>query len=137
MDQVHMGRCLCGHISFTAKGPPNNVTNCHCRTCQKASGAAYVTWAEFPAAHVTWTGAEPTWRASSDRAERGFCPQCGTPVVFRYTEGDAIDLPSVLFDNPDTFAPQYDIWTDDHRSWVVLDEHLARFFKERDAKPGT
>lgn len=122
------GSCLCGHIGFVTDGMPNDVSNCHCRTCQKASGAAYVTWADFPATAVRWT-AEPTWRASSTFGERAFCPECGTPVAFRYNTGDNIDLPSVLFEDTETFAPQDEIWIDSRQPWVKLDERLAHFLK--------
>jgi len=114
------------------EGAPNGVTNCHCRMCQKASGAPYVTWAEFRAATVQWSGASPTWYASSAEAERGFCPTCGTPVAFLYNEGRDIDLPSVLFDEPEAFPPQDEIWTDSRRSWAAEDPHLRQHAQGRD-----
>jgi len=43
MSDIQEGGCLCGRVRFRADGPPNNVTNCHCRTCQQQGGAAYVT----------------------------------------------------------------------------------------------
>ena len=56
MTETHEGGCLCGAVRYRAQGQPNNVTNCHYRDCQQAVGAAFVTWAEFPAAAVTWLG---------------------------------------------------------------------------------
>jgi len=125
------GSCQCGGVVFTADGQPNGITNCHCRMCQKASGAPYVTWVEFSADAVRWMGVEPAWRASSDAAERGFCPECGTPVAFVYNQGRDIDLPSVLFDDPERFRPGDEIWTDSRRSWVVLNARLPHHAQER------
>ena len=132
MTAAHKGSCQCGRVAFTVEGAPNLVTNCHCRMCQKASGAPFVTWVELPTAAVRWYGAGPTWRASSDKAERGFCSTCGTPVAFLYNQGRDIDLPSVLFDDPEAFAPQDEIWTDSRRSWTVLKANVPHHARERD-----
>lgn len=128
-DDVHEGSCLCGHVRFRVSGQPNNVSNCHCRMCQKAAGAAFMTFAEFPRERVVWTGAEPVWRASSDKAERGFCPNCGSAVTFRFAGGDSIDLAVALFDEPGAFPPREDIFTESRSTWVALDEDLPHFPK--------
>lgn len=133
----YRGSCLCGHVAFVVEGAFNNVTNCHCITCQKVSGAPYVTWVEFPTAQITWTGAEPTWRTSSDKGERGFCPECGSTVTFRFLGSDATDLACVLFDDPSIFAPSDELYTDSRQSWTVLNERLTHFPKERTFKPKT
>lgn len=127
----HSGSCLCGHIAFEAEGPPNNVTNCHCTSCQKASGAPFVTWVEFPTDQITWLGAEREWRASSDKAERGFCPKCGSSVTFRFTGGDATDLPSVLFETPSDFPPQDELFVDSKQEWVELHPGLVHHKQDR------
>ncbi len=132
MTAAHKGRCQCGDVVFTVDVEPDMTTNCHCRMCQKASGAAYITWAEFRTATVRWSGVSPTWYASSAEAERGFCPTCGTPVAFRYNQGRDIDLPCVLFDDPEVFPPQDEIWTDSRRSWVAEDPHLRQHAQDRD-----
>lgn len=131
MTEHHTGSCLCGHVRFTAVGAPQNAGNCHCRMCQKASGAAYLTLVAFPRANVTWTGAEPQWRVSSDKAERAFCPHCGGALAFRFLGSDDIDLALTLFDEPNAFPPAFDIWTESRRGWVVLDDHLPRYPQSR------
>ena len=128
------GSCLCGHVAFVAEGAFNNVTNCHCTTCQKASGAPYVTWVEFPAMQITWTGAEPTWRISSDKGERGFCPKCGSTVTFRFLGSDAIDLACVLFDDPSMFTPSDELYTDSRRNWTVLKPGIPHFASGRNTQ---
>ena len=97
----------------------------------KASGSPYVTWVELAAAAVHGRGQEPAWYASSDAAKRGFCPRCGTPVAFLYNDGRDIDLPSVLFDQPEAFPPQDEIWTDSRRSWVAPYPELPQHAQDR------
>lgn len=126
MSGVHEGGCLCGHVRFRVEGEPvEPVGNCHCRVCQKASGAAYMTWAIYPQAPVTWLRAQPKWFRSTDFAERGFCPACGSPVAIHDFDHNTVDLPIVLFDNSDALRPVNDIWLQSRIDWVVLDPALA------------
>jgi len=125
---VHEGGCLCGHVRFSVVGEPcEPVGNCHCRLCQKSSGAAFVTWAIFPMDAVTWLKAQPKWFRATDFAERGFCPECGASVSIHDFAARTLDLPVVLFDDPDVFPPQDDIWLESRRAWVALDPQLAHF----------
>ena len=131
MRGTHEGGCLCGKIRYRVAGETNNVTNCHCGMCQKAAGAAFVTWAEFPSDAVTWLTEEPVWYRSSDIGKRGFCPSCGTTLNFRYVGGEAIDIAVVTLDDPDAFAPEDELWTESQRAWVPANERLPRYDRER------
>lgn len=129
--QTHEGGCLCGRLRYRAEGRPNNVTNCHCRQCQLATGAAVATWAEFPADKVAWLSEPPRWYRSSARAERGFCPDCGTAISFRYLDGKAVDLAAVTLDAPDSLPPEDELWTESQRAWAPGDARLPRHPRER------
>jgi hypothetical protein len=37
------GSCLCGSVTYTCDADPIASANCHCRDCQKASGAPFTT----------------------------------------------------------------------------------------------
>lgn len=37
----HEGGCLCNAIRYKVTADPMRVTFCHCRFCQRGSGAAY------------------------------------------------------------------------------------------------
>ncbi|MGE5337814.1 MAG: GFA family protein, partial [Gemmatimonadota bacterium] len=39
-----VGSCLCGAVGFEFELPPKWVAHCHCTQCQRAHGAAFVTW---------------------------------------------------------------------------------------------
>lgn len=130
-NDTYEGGCLCGHVRFRTTGTPNNVSSCHCRMCQKATGAAYLTMAEFPQEQVTWLENKPQWRASSDKAERGYCPKCGGAVSFRYSGGETVDLAVVLFDAPKAFPPTHDIFTESAQPWTALDAAIPHYKRGR------
>ena len=75
------GGCLCGAIRFTAQRPTPAHT-CSCAICQKHTGGQTLTWVEFAAEDVRWTGeggAPATYR-SSEASCRAFCPRCGSSL---------------------------------------------------------
>lgn len=43
-SEQHEGGCLCGAIRYTLHSEPTYSGHCHCRSCQKAIGAGFVTW---------------------------------------------------------------------------------------------
>ena len=131
MSTTAEGGCLCARVRYRAEGPPNNTTNCHCRSCQLAAGAAFLTLTEFPRGAVTWLGGEPAWFRSSAAAERGFCPVCGSSLAFRYVDGDTIDVATATFDDADGFMPQDEVWTRSRRAWTPSAETLPRYAEGR------
>jgi len=127
----HEGGCQCGRIRYRVSGTPSNTCNCHCSQCRMAAGAAFVTWSEFPAEAVTFTKERPQFYRSSDAAERGFCPACGTSLTFCYLDGAAIDIATATLDDPNTLPPQENIWTRSKLAWVTLEDDLPQYPEER------
>jgi hypothetical protein len=73
------GGCQCGAVRFRAEAL-GRASICHCRMCQKAFGGFFGPL--VTAKGLVWTKAEPARFQSSNKARRGFCPQCGTPLTF-------------------------------------------------------
>ncbi|NQU57140.1 MAG: GFA family protein [Rhodospirillales bacterium] len=131
--KANEGGCQCGQIRYSVSGAPNNTTNCHCSQCRMAAGAPYVTWSEFPAEAVTFISERPQFYRSSDAAERGFCPACGTTLTFCYIDGNGIDIATATLDDPSIFPPQKHIWTRSKVAWVSINDGLPQYPKERDS----
>lgn len=128
----HQGGCLCGAVHYRiSSGAPLRVTNCHCRLCQKAAGAPFVTWAEFPAEAVTFTKGRPAFHRSSESAERGFCAACGSALTFRYLNGDTIDITTATLDDSGPLAPEDNIWCESKAPWLTLDPALPAWSRQR------
>ncbi|MEQ1771392.1 MAG: GFA family protein [Devosia sp.] len=95
------GGCQCGAVRFSMKRA-GRATICHCRMCQKAFGSFF---GPLVTAHgVTWTRGEPSWFQSSNKVQRGFCRDCGTPLAYDFG-ASAIELAIGAFDNPSQVAP--------------------------------
>src|ERR1700748_2704060 len=106
---VLTGGCQCGAIRFALKGVPLKISICHCRMCQKASGAPFASFADIENGDFTWTRGKPASFRSSSIAERDFCAACGTPLSFRRIDGPRIEIMTGAFDRPDRVGatPQY------------------------------
>lgn len=120
MAEQRKGGCACGAVRYTVVATAWDVGDCHCRTCQRAVGAAYVTWASVAADTVDITG-HVRWWQSSERAERGFCGVCGTSLFYRPLRGGYLDLAVATLDDPSDVAPTYAIWVTTKQPWVHLD----------------
>lgn len=99
------GGCLCGKRHFTVSGPPAAVGYCHCKMCQRATGAACAVLVRFRQADVVWT-AKPKIYRSSPIAVRGFCPDCGSPLFLQYDNDDFVRLTIGAFDQGDQLKPE-------------------------------
>ena len=102
---VLTGGCQCGAIRFALSAPPVKVSICHCRMCQKASGAPFASFADIERSDFAWTRGKPAAFRSSSIAERDFCSQCGTPLSFRRIDGPRIEIMTGAFDRPDRVIP--------------------------------
>jgi len=60
------GQCLCGAVRFIAKAKPFRMAQCHCRDCQRVSGAGHTSNALFEAADVEVMGATSSYAVKAD-----------------------------------------------------------------------
>lgn len=100
---TYTGGCQCGAVRFRIEGVLGEASICHCRMCQKASGNFYQPLVSIAGASLTWTRTEPKRFQSSSFAQRGFCPECGTPLTFEAPDGIALAI--AAFDHPEEIPP--------------------------------
>jgi hypothetical protein len=77
------GSCLCRAVKYEITGPILGPANCHCTMCRKQHGAAFRSRARVKASDFHWIEGEDqvTFYESSPGTRRGFCRNCGSPVV--------------------------------------------------------
>lgn len=95
------GSCLCGAIEVTAPDK-SEVDVCHCTTCRRWGGGPLL--AVHCGSAVTFSGRQkPSTYQSSDWAERGFCPVCGTHLFYHLLPADEYVLPAGIFGDGERF----------------------------------
>jgi hypothetical protein len=121
---VLTGGCQCGAIRFALLAAPVRVSICHCRMCQKASGAPFASLADIERGDFAWTRGTPAAFRSSSIAMRDFCAACGTPLSFRRIDGPRIEIMTGAFDRPDLLVPTHQYGTEARLGWVVTIANL-------------
>ena len=105
------GGCQCGAVRYRLGAQPKEVTICHCRMCQKASGNYFQALAAVTREEFSWTKGRPGAFRSSELVERDFCRDCGTPLTYRPLDGSDIWITVGSLDHPAKLQPlrQYGI----------------------------
>ncbi len=135
-ETVHAGRCLCGKVTFTAIGIPIIVAHCHCKDCQRLSGAGHSTGAMFPTERFKLNGECSQYELTSENGNtvtRVFCPGCGSPIHGQNSgmEGH-VTISLGLFDDSSEFVPEVTVFNRNRKPWDIMDESIMAF----DAQPG-
>ncbi len=124
------GGCLCGAIRFEADGEPLYAVLCHCRDCQRVSGAGHVPVTGMPRASFKVTGATKAFNAggTSGKAERHFCPNCGS-LLFGTSDlaPDAVSIYVGALDDPSIFKPEAAVFVQNRHPWDRTVGELAEF----------
>jgi hypothetical protein len=125
------GGCLCGTVRYEIGAKPVRMVNCHCRTCQRSSGSAYMTLLFVPASALTVAGNYrefPTVAASGNTVYRAFCMQCGTPLFGRNSAFTQFrPVVAMSLDAPGIYQPELDMWVADAQPWDLMDPDLPKF----------
>ncbi len=135
MTQKSTGRCLCGAITYETATPEALIV-CHCRTCQKAHGAAFASATHVPRADFRWVTGDDVLGEfnSSPGKSRHFCTKCGTPLLSHWHDRDVLTLRVATLDEPLPLKPGAHIWTS-HQAWFFDFDDSAPRHPEAPPKP--
>lgn len=122
------GGCDCRAVRYRMLTAPLFVHCCHCRWCQRESGASFALNAMIEADRVVALGAPPEMvdtpseSGSGQRIAR--CPHCKVAVWSHYAgAGPLVAFVRVgTLDDPDLLPPDIHIFTASKQPWVVLPE---------------
>ncbi len=127
---VYKGGCACGRVRYDITADPIRMVNCHCRDCQRASGSAFGAVMIFPADSATLIGEIRYFAVTSDsgnRMSRGFCPNCGSPIVATLAKPELILIQAASLDDPAQFRPSANIWMRSAVPWDHVDPAIPSF----------
>lgn len=126
MKASHDGGCTCRHVRYRMESEPLFVHCCHCRWCQRETGAAFALNAMVEAERVQLLQGNVEvveTRSNSGSGQKiSRCPKCRIALWSNYAGGgDTVRFVRVgTLDEPDRLPPDVHIFTASKQHWVVL-----------------
>lgn len=135
MEETRLaGGCACGAVRYECTAAPVLAAHCHCRDCQRSSGAPMATVFAVPRPDFRLLqGGTATYRYTGDSGNpvlRHFCPQCGSPLF-----SDVAVLPDLWFvravslDEPGAVTPALHVYCDSAQPWDRPADALPKYGK--------
>ena len=134
------GGCDCRTLRYRLETKPLFVHCCHCRWCQRETGAAFALNALIEAERVTLVSGEPeivdTPSASGKGQKIARCPKCRIAVWSNYSgAGPAFRFVRVgTLDEPDHLPPNIHIYTSTKQPWIILPANVPAVSEYYDRK---
>jgi hypothetical protein len=127
MSEIQTGRCYCGAVKFSVEGPFRNECICHCESCRRAAGGAYVAWASCDPDRFKVLEGELTRYVSPAGIERQFCTRCGSSLTYRHPKrAKDLDFTVVSLDDPTALRPRMHLYMCDRLPWEIVGDDLPR-----------
>ena len=138
------GACTCGAVRYQMTSMPMFVHCCHCRWCQRESGAAFALNAVIEADRVRLLKGEPEIVPTPSNSGKGQkiarCGHCHIALWSNYAgAGDALRFVRVgTLDEPGALPPDVHIFTASKQPWVTLPPGvpvMAEYYKSSELWP--
>ena len=123
------GGCKCGQVRFRMEVAPIITHCCHCRDCQKASGAAFRINAMIETRHLRIIEGQPQDLRGADNPGEVQCPACRS-ILWSYHAhfGKAIAFVGVgMLDEGERLPPEAHYFTRSRHPWVIVPSGLPAF----------
>ena len=120
------GKCTCGAVRYRMTSKPLFVHCCHCRWCQRETGASFALNAMIESDRVVLLQGEPEIVDTPSNSGKGQkitrCPACRVALWSNYAgAGDAVRFVRVgTLEEPDRLPPDIHIFTASKQPWLVL-----------------
>jgi len=122
------GHCLCKKVRYSIAGQVRNLCYCHCQSCRRAIGAAFVAWGTVDASDFAIVTGRLRIVNSSMGVARGFCGECGSSLTYQHElRSSEIDFTLVSLEDPSIYVPEAHIWVKDKLSWVQINDSLPQY----------
>jgi hypothetical protein len=125
-EQQFEGGCTCGVVRYRMTSAPMVVHCCHCRWCQRESGASFALNAMIESDRVLLLRGEPELVNTPSLSGKGQkvyrCPTCRIALWSHYAgAGEKARFVRVgTLDQPDRLPPDIHIFTASKQPWVLL-----------------
>ena len=131
-DKCQSGGCLCGAVKYEFD-KPNLISahHCHCIDCQKSTGSGKATIFVLPSEAIQMEGKlkfHSTPTASGRNMSRGFCEECGSPVLSFIEEMPAVKFVKAgSLDDSSWLKIDSSFYSSSAYSWSPIDEDILSF----------
>jgi hypothetical protein len=130
------GGCNCGGVRYEISEPLVSASYCHCKRCQRRSGAAASPQARVaPGAFRVLSGEEllREWNPGGESFAKVFCSVCGSSLWSRSpVDPQVISVRLGTFDDDPGIRPGHRQWLESAAPWEpVPDDGLERFARGR------
>lgn len=119
---LRIASCSCGALTARCRGAPELVSLCHCRACQRRTGAPFGIAAFYAEAAVETGGRARIYRRLSDTGFEvafHFCPDCGATVWWRAARMAGMVAVAVgAFADPGFPAPDKEVFAESRHGWL-------------------
>jgi hypothetical protein len=138
------GGCTCRAVRYRMTTRPLFVHCCHCRWCQRETGASFALNAMIESDRVQLLAGEVDVVATPSNSGKGQkiarCPVCRVAVWSNYAgAGDGLRFVRVgTLDEPDRLPPDIHIFTASKQPWVVIPPGMpavAEYYRSADHWP--
>jgi hypothetical protein len=120
------GGCDCRYLRYRMRTAPLFVHCCHCRWCQRETGASFALNALIEADRVELLAGQPVVVDTPSESGKGQriarCPRCQLAVWSNYAGAGALMhfVRVGTLDDPDVLPPDIHIYTASKQPWVQL-----------------
>lgn len=120
------GGCACGGVRYRITSRPMFVHCCHCRWCQRETGASFALNAMIETDRIEVTKGNPNAVMTPSESGRGQdiarCPNCHVALWSHYSgaKNKVAFVRVGTLDNPDLLPPDIHIFTASKQPWVTL-----------------
>lgn len=126
------GGCQCGAVRYELTAPPLTVYNCHCKDCQRLSGAGWSMSMPVLRKHLRLLSgslvAHDKTADSGRVVRRHLCAACGTGMWNEpLSAPDLLVVRAGTLDDMGWLAPVGNIWTKSRVPWAGIDPALPAF----------
>tara|TARA_B100001173_G_scaffold79601_1_gene67958 strand:+ start:5095 stop:5517 length:423 start_codon:yes stop_codon:yes gene_type:complete len=131
-EEIQSGGCLCGKISYQFnKSEAISAHHCHCLDCQKSTGSGKATILLVPDSSLEIDGNLKFFTvqgSGGSHISRGFCENCGSPLISFVEENADIKFIKVGSINDSSWVnADSNFWSSTSNKWSPVDETIHSF----------
>lgn len=131
------GRCFCGAVRFELTFPTETCNHCHCESCRRSHGSAFVTWTSILISRFQFLeGAHLVSRYNSSADVKwGFCSRCGSSFLYEHSQApDRLWIAAASLIEPLDRQPDSHVSFEEHVNWLEVNDELPRYLGKSQEK---